>query len=128
MADKLTEFVLKLAKRTTEGKVTWERTVLDGVYQAAFPDYTVKLFKRDSRYGEDSAVDVVIQILNSEGELLDEIDDATLSDGRDGGRIYKVMSEMYSLARRRAMGVEAALDSLLDELGPDQPPPDDTPF
>lgn len=133
MADKLHIFVQVLAKRTSEGRIPWERTVNDGVYEAAFSDYTVRVFTRNSREGSDQS-DIVINILDVDGQIIDEIDDETLAGAWRSGKAYQLLSEMYKLARRRALGVEHALDSLLWQLGDDAPPEapvlgdDDVPF
>ena len=60
MADKLHAFVRAIRSRTEEGKVNWEPTVDEGVFQAAFPNYTVRIWTRPTRYpdAEGSSLDV----------------------------------------------------------------------
>jgi hypothetical protein len=116
MADKIHTFVRTLKKRTEEGKVVWEPTVDEGIYQAAFPHHTVKIWIRDSREG--AGQDIVVALLNKEGIVVEEIDDPTLSGG---GYVdaFRDLHKVYRLARRRAMGVDAALDEIISSLGPD---------
>lgn len=107
---KLVAFVTQLSKKTDEGKISWEKTLDEGVYQSNFPGFSVHLFQRKA--------DIVIQIYNDEGLLIEEIADPDISNEIiNGETAYTAMSKMYSLARRKALGVDKALDALLAELG-----------
>jgi hypothetical protein len=112
--------------RSNEGKVRWEKTVDSGEYQAAFPHYSVRTF---SRFNTEADVeDYFLQIFNDEGELVEEISDGEFSLMLGPTAVpsgFKVMKDLYEVARRTAMGVEAALDTILAELEVDQ---DKTPF
>ncbi len=68
MADKLHTFVRTLKARTDEGKVNWEPMVEEGIYQAAFPDYLVRIWMRPSHHvDDDSCISI---ILDKDGTLI----------------------------------------------------------
>ncbi len=124
MADKAGLLVQKLASRTTEGKVEWERTAEDGTYQVSFPNYSIHIFTRE---GESNQPDVIVQILDDSGDIVEEVSDVDLKGklGIDASKAFILMNEMYKTARRRARGVDQALQSIMKALDED---PDDVPF
>jgi hypothetical protein len=120
MADKLHTFVWTLKDRTDEGRVNWEPTIEEGVYQAAFPNYVVKISTRPNHQNPDE-VDIWIAIINIVGTVIEEFADITLA-GTGFREPYALMQDLYRLARRRAMGLDKALDDILASLGPAAPP------
>ena len=136
MADKLHIFVRTLKARTDEGKINWQPTVEEAVYQAAFPNYLVKIWMRPSIYQQQEE-DACVAILNKDGSVIEEFDDVTLT-GTGFKESFLLMRELYRLARRNAMGLDKALDEILSGLGPAEPEPpsesarlksdDDVPF
>ena len=121
MADKLHIFVRTLKVRTDEGKINWQPTVEEAVYQAAFPNYLVKIWMRPTRY-EQGGEDACIAILDKDGSVIEEFDDVALG-GTGFGNSFTLMQELYRRARRRAMGLDRALDEMLSALGPTEPEP-----
>ena len=51
------------------------------------------------------------------GTTLESSDDAQLAAAFPERSVYQTMRELYDMARRVALGVNEALDSLLGELG-----------
>ena len=94
--DKLATLLVELIQKTNNGSLRWEATAAEGVYQVSFPRFTVQISERGN--------DFVLTILNSEGTLLEEAAD-----------------QLYVNARRQALGVDAALDELLNELSKKTP-------
>lgn len=123
MPDKVRSFIEKLAARTEQGKVSWERTADDGVYQASFPNYTVHVLTRHNPERRDET-DYVLQIKDEDGAVIEDVSDETLSI-RTGDPISKIMGAMFRQARRKALGVDKAVDAILSALGPDEALSDD---
>ena len=118
MADpKFETLIHKLLERSKEGKVEWEATAVEGVYQAAFPHYSVKVYSEPSQEG----MDYVLQIADEEGVVIDEVRDTDFSGE------YNNMRELFNCARSSGLGLDRALDSILAALGPDEPPPQTEP-
>jgi hypothetical protein len=113
MASKFQVLLERLIDRTDQGKVSWEITAEKGTYQASFPNYAVRIFTRPSEtWGQ---IDYVLTLHDEGGEMVDQIADVELRDsGFDDA--YKRMEHLYNQARRKAMGVDKAIDDLLSEL------------
>ena len=102
---------MELIQKTNNGSLRWEATAAEGVYQVSFPRFTVQISERGN--------DFVLTILNSEGTLLEEAADPEFQ-----GKIenpFSRMQQLYVNARRQALGVDAALDELLNELSKKTP-------
>lgn len=108
---KTAQLVARLLYRTEEGEVKWEETETEGVYQVAFPEYSIRVYSR-SYSNEDGNGEPYfgLAIFNDHGSLVEEVWDPTL----DNEFTYHVLRKLYEGARRKAMGVEQALDNLLN--------------
>lgn len=123
MADsKIATFVETLKNKTINGSYTWDQTSEEGVFMLSFSNYSVQISQESNPHEYDS-IDIVLRILDSEGAIVEEIRDYQLKDNFVSPYIY--MEEMYSVARRQAMGVEKAIDSILYEMTRDD---SDIPF
>lgn len=109
---KIANLVKKIYEMSNDGLVVWEATEKEGTYQLSFSNYSVRLFERYVHQYEGN--DYIIQIINSDGELVEETSDVDLKPLWDDS--YNSMKHIYGTARRQVMGVENALDSILDEL------------
>lgn len=115
-ASKPIRLLLQLLQKSHEGKVKWEKTVEDGEFQAAFPGFSVRLSTRPSHDTPDD-IDYLLSIFNEQGELIEVMSDSDLlHQGQSSPPAYKLMAELYGIARRTAMGVEQALDAILEQL------------
>ncbi len=109
--------VQKLYRRTDDGSVEWEATEIEGVFQAPFPEYTVRLSMQSPDGHVPGSEDYVLSIFDARGLEIEEVSDVDLAE--DLADSYEVMRHLYRAARRKAMGVDQALDSLLSSLGQD---------
>jgi len=123
MADHPTvALVKKLRSRTAEGRLKWEEAAEEGTFQAAFPDYAVQVSKMEYR---DSS-DYFLRIFDSEGGLVEEVSDSDLGGlVGDSGLGFEILRDLFLAARRAAKGLDKAVKSILEALGPDD---DDIPF
>lgn len=110
---KLAKIIAKLLERTKVGSVTWEETGGREVFQAAFPGYTIQVFSKDNE-DEPDQLDYVVRIVNEEGKVLEEVADPELRDVME--KPLETMKELYTLARRSALGVDDALNRILSSL------------
>jgi hypothetical protein len=106
--EKFFAILKRLHAKTKAGQTEWEETPSTGVFQTSFPNYTIKLWADGNDY--------YISILDGLGATLESYSDAALTTAFPGGNAFPIMRELYAMARRRALGVDAALDSLLREL------------
>lgn len=108
-----------LVKRTAARTAKWEPTVEDGVFQISLPDFSVQISKREDREG---STDVVFNIVDQWGTKIDAFTDSEVGSSinvNERSGFYENMLRLYTDARRTALGVDSALDKLLEELGKD---------
>jgi len=116
-ASKYVQLIQRLIKRTEDGTANWEPTSRDGVFALSLSDFTVRLSALQSGGGSPL---IHFEIVNSLGTVVDKFTDADAGhELDDAGEFFKRSENMYDLARRKAFGVDAALDSLLAELDKD---------
>ncbi|MCY4394982.1 MAG: hypothetical protein OXC10_07605 [Rhodospirillaceae bacterium] len=118
--EKLAVLAYALYQRTKIGRVNWEVTVSDGVYQASFSDYSIKISLQVSQR-DQSAEDVKISVIGDEGNEIESFTDEDiqvewLPEFSEFDNCYQMMYQTYEIARRSALGTEKAIDQLLSEL------------
>lgn len=111
--DKLVKLVRGLKKQTDAGRINWEPSDLVGVFQVSYPNYSIRIGVKVRSGGVE---DIWISIINDIGDVVESFSDLTLK-GME--KPYDVMASIYAEARRVAMGVNAALDELLIDIGVD---------
>lgn len=97
-----------LLERSKNGNLEWKDTPRDGVYQVPFATNAIQI--------QMSGDDVVVSLVNDRGDVVNSFSDTDLDSGTGGPQYYKVMLELYNLARRIALGSESILDNILGEL------------
>lgn len=121
MADrKLLTLVDRLHRKTLAGQVPWTETTSQNEYAANFSGLSLSIKTLFDPDWPDKP-DYVVKILNTEGRLVEEFSNVELSTLVTDAEPhpYKLLEEIYRGARRIAMGVDNALDLLLNELGGD---------
>jgi hypothetical protein len=117
---KIEQLILTLADKSKAGKLQWEKTATDGVFQVASSAYSVQLQRRQT---ERDAYEFGLRILDQDGMMIDEVWDAQLDYPYAGGPWYTRLEDLYTLARRRAMGVDSAIDRIISSLTEGDMPP-----
>lgn len=117
LEEKLLDLVVRLHKKTTEKKLDWEESEFGKeVYETTLGAFKVRIKSRwDPDYPEQP--DYIVQLVGENEKVLEEFSNATFRGIEP--HPYRLMEETYTVARRRALGVEAALESVLDDLGKD---------
>ena len=116
--DKLVTLARRLHKQSRAGNVAWEKTDEEGVYEADFADYAVQL----SEVVDEEPI-YFIRIFDREGVLLEEFSDEDLTEllnretPTEPSVMFELMAETFRKARRAAMGVDGAVDTILSALG-----------
>jgi hypothetical protein len=105
----------KLYQKAEHGGIVWKKSFDDGSFQVSFSKYIVKIALIPRR-GQDEP-DILITIFDSGGEVVDTFTDIDLTVMEDSGEIfYPKMLRLYEIARRSALGSDAAIDSILSDL------------
>ncbi|WP_146256114.1 hypothetical protein [Aestuariivirga litoralis] len=118
------ELLRRLAKSTKEGKLSWQEDTSKDSFIVAFSRYSVSIaYYADLAGSED---EITVKIFNSEGELIESVSHTDFAQGTLSiGSSFFFLRELYHDARRKAVGIDGALDSILEELPSDD---DEVPF
>jgi len=117
---KIVQIVNKLINATDDGKVNWEETEIEDVFQVSYPSYSIRLFKTPSET-DPGDIDYVISILNENGKILESATDVALKDLLPDS--YLKMKALHESAKGYALGIEQTLDKIISDL-----PGEDIPF
>jgi len=116
---KLGILTYKLWQQTQAGKVDWEETAKNGVFQAIFGDNTIQIHMEISQ--EDGEPYIYVTILNADGDQIERFHDAEVRKFIPGSqKSFEMMKQIVDTARRRALGTEQALDSIISILEKDE--------
>jgi hypothetical protein len=107
--NKYLQIVDRLIYKTNQRDIEWKEGVYPGAFQVSFPNYSLTLAPCEGEHGD---TDYVIAVIDSDGNTIDTFSDVDL-----GGDYFPKLAELYQNARRQALGVDKALDEILDELG-----------
>lgn len=121
---KLWKVVETIKRKTDNGTLKWSQTETSGVFQVAFPSYAVRVSKKENSSSSIGSIVLgkdyhIFSVYNDEGDLVESATTYQLMKINDDAP--STLSGLYETARRQAMGVEDALDSILDDLD-DEPP------
>ena len=112
---KVYDLVKRLLVRTKRGELAWERTTSNEEFLTSFPNYSVKVGLEWNQYHEVS--NVVLEIYDAGGRAIEtSIDGQLAAKLPPQESVVATMRELYNEARRKALGVDDALDKLLSEL------------
>ena len=97
---KMEEILEKLNRLSNEEKIAWKPTVSPSTFSAVLGNSSAVISKDGLTFH--------LKLLNSSGDDLDHMYSGDWGNPR--------MEELYELARRRALNVDAELDDVLVEL------------
>ncbi len=120
MADaRIIALIQQLYQQTLSGKIKWEKTSHKSAFQTALPTYAIRI---SSSYGLTEAV-YELTIYDKEGDVIESVDTDTspaFLKGKEADDLspetHRALVELFGEARRRALDVDQALDSLLATL------------
>ncbi len=111
----IADIITKLLERTNEGKVSWKTSVDEKTFTAVIGSTSTLLSANDDALGNQQ---VRFRILDKQGREIERYDSLHQHDAEIGARLR----ELYTKAKRVALGVEDQLDELLRELEKDPEP------
>jgi hypothetical protein len=101
--EKTIALIRVLAEKTRNNEIVWEKTSNPDAFQTSFPNYSIVLLER---LGE-----VTLHLANEKGEVIERYSSTPAPTDID-----HMMHETFELARRKALGVDQALDDILKTL------------
>ena len=99
-----------LAVRTAEGKVNWRNTAKKNTFAVYLKEFALTVSEFYNEHPEGEGFMVTVTLLNAGG---DEIDSFNLMDSDVD---YAMVSSLHSSARRKALRIDEALNTMLHEL------------
>lgn len=103
------ELIRLLVKLTKEGKLAWESSYNDNAFRVNFANTTVVISEEKDSY--------FISLLNNVGAVVDTFSAPRLMDADPlGENWYSILRELFTDARRKALGADQVLDRILQEL------------
>lgn len=119
-AERLTLLLNRLIVSSKAGKIDWTATDRQGSFQYAAENASVIITCRDN----DGQPPIEMTLLDESGNYVEKIETAEGQD--ENGEWWesdwnKPLTELWDIARRKVLNVDAVLDSLLAELDDDIP-------
>ncbi len=113
------EIIEKLLEKSRKGEAEWQDTYTEDRFAIYLPDSSMTIQGVEGPFGEDW---FRFSILNERGTVVDSV------EIRGSTEHHEKASELYVLARRKALAVEERLDSIFQELESEgaigeEPPP-----
>jgi hypothetical protein len=105
-----------LYEKTSAKSLVWEKTSANGTFQVAVGGRPIQLYK----IKRGSAVDIYVDVYNSDGDKVDSFSDPDLSGTPKDPRYssyFELMSSLFDLVSRQASGADKVLDDILKDLG-----------
>jgi hypothetical protein len=101
----------RLYSKTEIGQVGWREALSRAGFEVSFPHYSIGLEADESNF-------ITINLYNKDGAVMESVAERDLR-----ARGFSIdeetankLDELYKMARRKAFGVDEALDELLGEL------------
>jgi hypothetical protein len=107
--EKLVQLARALFDKTTAGQLHWEPTANQNTFQLSLSNYSTLISKELDP--DEPGHYILLRICNEEGQVIEE-----LYEGEAVNAGFSDMRALFNLARRIAMGVDKALDEMLDVL------------
>lgn len=111
---KIVDLVRRVAESTDAGLLEWAETEDLDAYQVSFTSYSLRIGRSPSRMGNGDEYSV--EILDSMGDVVDRISDEDPDDDHLQIELYSLMRKTFEVARRRAKGVDDAIDSIMLDI------------
>lgn len=109
---KAEQFVRRICAKTMDGALRWQRMSTMGLFQTIFSSYILQFGFFQTHDGDFYQM----QLFDGDGDLLDSYRDDDFGRTASLDSMQEVMKEAYDVARRSALGVEKAIDDILEEL------------
>ena len=110
--ERLAALVTRLSELTRAGRVRWElaETGRDDSFTYATPSGAVTVFSRDY----DGRDPYVFSVRDADGRLAERTE--FRKDSEDA-ELYQMVTALYRVARRQALGTTAVIEAMLRDLG-----------
>ncbi len=101
-SERMLRLVQKMLLLSKEGKIKWDPTADEDLFLTTFPEYSVSVTGGDTS--------PALRLHNSEGRLIEGYSPEPY------GSSHNALVELFSEARRSALGLDQALDNIFARL------------
>jgi hypothetical protein len=105
--DNYHDIINGLLIRTRAKEVRWNTSSDSNTFMVYFANFSLGIYLRDNQQDESLAR---VELINNNGE---KIDDFWIND-QDGD--WKIINDLFSLARRSALSIDVAIQEMLTEI------------
>jgi|GEM_PF-2012171 hypothetical protein len=115
MTDQRIKIVELLIQRTGKGALPWETGFDDGTFKVDIGSNTVVIGEKKV----SGRATIVVRLYNELGTLVESFNDEDLKDPEDSQHDYywfSAMSDLLEAARRKALGADEVIQSIIDGL------------
>jgi hypothetical protein len=106
--DRIVRLVQLLLEKTSAGEIRWEETPTSNTFQCSLSNYSVLISQTSFRDAPGATQSLAVA--NEEGRIIEEVESGAL------GSNDWLLRDLFALARRKALGVDKALDEMLHLL------------
>ena len=111
---RLGTLVSRLSEKTKRSEIRWEEGIKEGEYQANFPTYSVRIYPARDEDGDEG---IWMTIIDGRGRRLETVTEFDFRQQTGDSSISSKLTELYDMGRRQALGVDRAIDELLQQVG-----------
>lgn len=113
MDDKIRNLINTLTEKTSESKITWERTSRDNefIYKTGSGAITVDSYMAGHEYSDDEEHVVDICILNDQGKQIERIyyDENNVSE-------FRLLLSLHQSIHRKYHKIDEIIDDIISEI------------
>lgn len=103
--------------KTVSGDIDWSDGFMNGGYSAEIGDKTIAL----TREADEDRRELIVTVYDRSFNVVEGFSDTSLASATpvkvSGGSYFKIMSDLYDMARRHSTGATKALNDILGDLG-----------
>lgn len=115
-SEKAAVLVETIIARSAQGKIPWTESSSEDAFEASLPSATVRVVKEELVDSDGDPFTLVsINIVNTDGRVVETITPYTVRQHVVSGN--EKFRNLFSEARDCALGVDAAVENLLKDLG-----------
>lgn len=118
MNEKLRDLVHLLRQRTSEGRLAWQSLdTASHEFMVQLGQYSVSIHQEMRRHAEAKAsyTATILLIYNQHNKVVEQLDVDDLG-GVDGIELAENLDRLYDLVRRQVLGIDTAVDAIIDQL------------
>ncbi len=119
----LEKFIILLKRLDDKAaELEWQVTVDERSFQTTVSQYALRISEQPPDDPDpESAPDYILSVYNQQGDVIESVSDVELAAFDRDSKAFQTMKKIYKIARSAALGLDRALDSIIDALKEELP-------